>query len=228
MKQKPLPDKYYFYPISLFGLLLTLVLSFLAFNQVTGIKKAWFLVFQVFIGVLLCLLPFLVERRFKLLISSYFKKTYWLFLGLSVFLGTGLSFYLRIRYWDKMLHAFSGMVLTILGLGVLSLLMPKFKHLSTATILLFSFFFAMTLGVYWEFYEFTFDGLLGLNMQQFATITGRNLVGRHSLMDTMSDLFANALGASLFTLYCAFKMNRSNDWLQHFFFISTKEPRVTK
>lgn len=174
------------------------------------------------VGVLLCALPFLVERLLKIKASSFFKKTYWLFILLSIFLGTGLAFYLKVRYWDKSLHAFSGMMLVVLGLGLLSPLMPRFKHLSTATILLFTFFFAMTLGVYWEFYEFTFDGLLGLNMQQFATITGRDLVGRQSLMDTMGDLFANAIGASLFVLYCHFKVKKEPNWLEIFYFTANK------
>lgn len=222
MKINRLHEKYYYAFVMLFGSALTLFISVKAFNQTDLVKRAWFLVFQVFIGMLLCLFPFLIEPLFKIQTSSLFKKMYWLFIFLSIFLGTGLSFYTKVSFWDKGLHAFSGMLLVVLGLGFLSRLMPRFQHLSRPTLLLFAFFFAMTLGVYWEFYEFTFDGLLGLNMQQFATITGRNLVGRHSLMDTMGDLFANAAGASIFVLYSYFKLKKTPDWIQLFYFTSIK------
>ena len=40
-------------------------------------------------------------------------------------------------------------------------------QLSPFFVAMFAFMFAVTLGVIWEIYEFTFDGLLGLNMQKF-------------------------------------------------------------
>lgn len=222
MNNKIFSEKKYGYFIALFGVALTVFLSIQTLIQEDSLKADWFLVFQVFIGVLLCLAPALVERIFRLRTSLFLKNMYWLFILLSIFLGTGLSFYSRFYYWDKMLHFSSAGLLVLLGLGVLSLLMPKFQHLSLITITLFGFLFAMTLGVFWEFYEFTFDGILGLNMQQFATSTGVNLIGRASLIDTMGDLFMNTAGAASFSFYCYAKVNADNHWLQALSFTPQK------
>ena len=48
---------------------------------------------------------------------------------------------------------------------------------------MFSFCFAVTLGVLWEIYEFSVDYLFGWNMQ------------RSGINDTMTDLMVDALGA---------------------------------
>ena len=53
----------------------------------------------------------------------------------------------------------------------------------------------MTLGVFWEIYEFTFDGILRLNMQKFMLENGTQLIGRAALLDTMKDLIVDCLGA---------------------------------
>ena len=62
-------------------------------------------------------------------------------------------------------------------------------------VLVFAFCFAVTLGVFWEIYEFTFDGILRLNMQKFMLENGTQLIGRAALLDTMKDLIVDCLGA---------------------------------
>ncbi|MGY3767007.1 hypothetical protein ACWOAH_10810 [Vagococcus vulneris] len=203
-----------FYGIALFGIIVMVIFGIKALYQSENSSKYWFVVLEMFLGILLCLLPQLIEQIFKLTTPVVLKNMYWLFILFSVFLGTGLSFYSRFYYWDKFLHFSSAALLVALGFGILSCLMPKFNHLSLGTIILFGFFFAMTMGVVWEFYEFTFDGLLGLNMQRFATSSGKNLVGRAVLMDTMGDLFTNTAGALTFSIFCFFKGKSTPKWLQ--------------
>ena len=72
--------------------------------------------------------------------------------------------------------------------GVPVKLGPKF-------VCLFALCFALTVGVLWEIYEFTFDSLLGMNMQKFRLEDGSELVGRAALRDTMKDLIVDFLGA---------------------------------
>lgn len=74
MKKHGINEIYYYYFVSLFGLLLAIYLSVEAFNETDLIKRAWFLVFQVLVGVLLCALPFLVERLLKIKASSFLRK----------------------------------------------------------------------------------------------------------------------------------------------------------
>jgi uncharacterized membrane protein YjdF len=59
----------------------------------------------------------------------------------------------------------------------------------------FAFCFALSAGAIWEIYEFTFDGLLGLNMQKFLLENGEALVGRAAVVDTMKDLITDAISA---------------------------------
>jgi hypothetical protein len=64
-------------------------------------------------------------------------------------------------------------------------------------IAVFGFMFAVTLGVFWEIYEFIADNLIpGLNMQVVETGT----------TDTMIDMIVNTIGAAVIALlgyfYC--------------------------
>ena len=86
------------------------------------------------------------------------------------------------------LHTFSGLMLGALGFSVVNLLNRTEKvpvHLSPLLVAVFAFCFAVTLGVIWEVYEYTFDGILHLNMQKFAVQNGAPLIGREALKDTM-------------------------------------------
>ena len=71
----------------------------------------------------------------------------------------------------------------------------------------------MAVGVLWEIYEFTFDGILGLNMQKFRLESGEMLIGREALTDTMEDLIVDALGALVMSVvgFFAIRRNRRND-----------------
>ena len=55
--------------------------------------------------------------------------------------------------------------------------------------------FALAAGAIWEIYEYTLDGLMGLNMQHYHLVDGTPLMGRAALYDTMKDLIVDALGA---------------------------------
>ena len=65
---------------------------------------------------------------------------------------------------------------------------------------MFSFCFAVSIGAVWEIYEFSFDGLLGLNMQKFLLADGTPLVGRAALTDTMKDIIVDTIGALIASL----------------------------
>ncbi len=222
MKKIAKQEKITFLIIALFGIIISIMLAVQAISEPEGASNKWFLSFQVLLGVLLCLLPFLLERLFKFKASLFLKIFYWIFILFAVFLGTGLSYYSKFYYWDKLLHFSSAMLLAVLGIGILSVFEPDFKHVSIPTIVLFGFFFAMTAGVFWEFYEFTFDGLLGLNMQRFATSSGKNLIGRAVLIDTMGDLFTNTFGALVFSLLAFIKAKKNQNWLRNLAFTTHK------
>ena len=103
-----------------------------------------------------------------------------------------------IPCWDTILHTFSGAMLGVLGFSLLDIMNNSQKvkvKLSPAFTLLFAFCFALAIGGLWEIYEYSLDGLLGLNMQKFMLEDGTMLVGRAALQDTMADMIVDAVGA---------------------------------
>ena len=136
---------------------------------------------QCILGIVAMMMPTLLENKFKIIIPSYMIILYTIFLYAAIYLGEVKSFYYNISNWDNILHTFSGAMIGALGFSIVTLLNKTEKvpmELSPLFVALFSFCFAVTLGVVWEFYEYTFDGLLGLNMQKFALENGTPLIGR--------------------------------------------------
>lgn len=163
------------------------------------IKSDYALMFiQCCLGVVAMLLPGLFEKRLKLVISSNMMVLYAVFLYCAIYLGEVRNFYYVVPHWDTILHIFSGAMLGALGYSFVVLLNRSerlYFQMTPLFVAIFSFCFAVTLGVFWEIYEFTFDALLGLNMQKFALEDGTLLIGRAALADTMKDLIVDCLGA---------------------------------
>lgn len=169
---------------------------------------------QCILGLLAMFLPVLLARRFEFRLPSTMYVVFVLFLYAAIFLGEVRSFYYTVPHWDTILHTFSGGMLGALGFSLVSWL-NKDKHttlqLSPLFVAIFAFCFATALGTLWEIYEFTFDSILGLNMQKFSLEDGTQLVGRSALSDTMKDLCVDVLGALVVTTvgYLSLKMKRS-------------------
>lgn len=153
---------------------------------------------QCAMGLVVMLVPSLIEHKWKVEIPNFIYILYYVFLYCAVFLGEVFEFYYIVPHWDTILHFFSGAMLGALGFILVTMLNDAEKvkvSLSPVFVSLFAFCFALAAGAVWEIYEFSFDGLLGLNMQKFATENGEQLVGRGALRDTMKDLIFDALAA---------------------------------
>ena len=146
----------------------------------------WMNAFGAFLGVLLTFLPSVIERNAKVLLPTEFELLIVFFMFASIFLGEMQEFYTRFLWWDIFLHTLSGMILGFAGFLIVYILNhEEALHLSMAPrfVAIFSFAFALSLGVLWEMFEFASDSLLGTAMQH------------SSLTDTMTDLIVDALGA---------------------------------
>ena len=142
---------------------------------------------------------------------------YTIFLYCAIYLGEVKSFYYNVPHWDTILHTFSGAMLGALGFSFVTLLNKTEEvpmNLSPLFVVIFSFCFAVTLGVVWEIYEFTFDGVLGLNMQKFALESGEALIGRAALVDTMKDLIVDALGAFIMSIIGYISLKYKKGWIE--------------
>jgi uncharacterized membrane protein YjdF len=115
------------------------------------------------------------------------------------------------------LHGFSGGMLGALAFSFVRLLNNSDRvqvELNPLFTAIFAFCFSITLGVFWEFYEYTFDGMLGLNMQKFLMEDGTAFIGREALNDTMQDLITDAFGALFTSLIGFISLKYKKGWVE--------------
>lgn len=172
---------------------------------------------QCMLGVVVMMIPSIIERKWSIYIPSNIQIMYFIFLYCAIYLGEVKDFYYLVPHWDTILHAFSGAMLGLLGFALVSFLNNS-KHikfvLSPFFVSLFAFCFALSAGAIWEIYEFTFDSLLSLNMQKFALSDGTPLVGQEALADTMKDIIVDAISAlavSVFGYFSLIKKSKERD-----------------
>ena len=158
---------------------------------------------QCTLGAVGMILPFLIERYLHFCVPSGVRAVYFAFIYCAIFLGEVLSFYYIIPFWDGILHAASSVMLTALGISIANHLCRNNAarvRLTPALLCFFAFEFAVSVGVLWEIYEFSFDTILGLNMQKFRTAGGDLLIGKEALFDTMKDLIVDTATALVTSL----------------------------
>ena len=170
---------------------------------------------QCVLGLVTIHLPSILERKLRFELPSLLYGFYIVFLYCAIFLGEVRSFYYLVPKWDSVCHFFSSMMTGFFGLMVVTIL-NRNKHvtmdLSPFFLCLFAFCFSVTLGSLWEIYEFTADGLFGLNMQKFMTAQGELLVGHEALRDTMKDIIVDVLGALLASAIGMFSIRHGLGW----------------
>ncbi len=168
-------------------------------------------------GILIMFLPGIISRRFSVRIPSGIYIMFIIFLFCAIYLGEVRSFYYHFRHWDALLHGVSGAMLGALGFSFVTLLNKEERvpvNLSPIFVALFAFCFAVMLGVLWEFYEFSFDSLLNLNMQKYALADGTLLEGRNALANTMKDLVVDAIGALAISVLGYISLKYKKGWLE--------------
>ena len=172
---------------------------------------------QCAVGILAMGCPTLLRRRWGLVSPSRMMILYAVFLYASIYLGEVRNFYYRIPHWDNILHGFSGLMLGALAFSVIQLLNKSDRvpvTLSPLFVAVFTFCFAVTVGVAWEVYEFAADGLLGTNMQKFGPWDGAAFSGRAALHDTMADLILDALGGLIMALVGYVSLKFQKGWVE--------------
>lgn len=173
------------------------------------------MIVQCLLGIAAMLLPGWLGRKWRLEFPSMMVLLYVLFLYAAVYLGEVRSFYYRFKNFDSVLHASSGVMLGALSFSVVQLLNRSSNvKLSPLFIAIFAFAFASTLGIFWEFYEYAVDGLLGLNMQKFLLEDGTPLVGREALKDTMKDFMVNAIGSGFISVLGYISLKYKKGWVE--------------
>ena len=96
-----------------------------------------------------------------------------LFIFAAEILGEVNHYYTRIPGWDTILHTMNGFLCAAIGFSLVYLLNRGSKNvnLSPFYLTLVAFCFSMTIGVVWEFFEFTMDQFFLVDMQKDFTVT---------------------------------------------------------
>lgn len=197
-------------------LILQLILSVeLGFSVYRG---QWFNVFLIIAIVVLMQVPVFIGRRLRIDIPSEFQILAIVFVFAALFLGEVRSYYIKLWWWDILLHASSGLLLGIFGFLLVYVLNENPRadlNLKSRFVAFFAFLFAVATGAIWEIFEFSVDQLFGATMQ-------KPMAGDPSgLTDTMWDLIVDTLGALLISVLGWWYMNHPQAsfierWIQKF------------
>jgi len=165
---------------------------------------------QIFVAVITLALtyyPSLLEKKFKVYLPSTMQIIITLFIFAAQYLGEMKDFYRLFSWWDIMLHTISGVIIGVIGFMFVYLLNEKYGtgvNLSPFFVAMFAFCFAVTVGVFWEIFEFGVDRIFNLNMQKFRYPE----LGDNGLLDTMIDLIVDSIGALVTVVIGYFYMRK--------------------
>lgn len=121
-----------------------------------------------FLSLVLFTLPTFIESKFRIKLPDVFEIIVYFFIFSAEILGEINNFYGIIPFWDTMLHTINGFLAAGVGYSLFNLLNKNSKHikLSPAYLSLVAFCFSMTIGVVWEFFEYTMDKVFLVDMQK--------------------------------------------------------------
>ncbi len=121
------------------------------------------------LALCLFLIPSFLERKLKIELPTVLEVIIFLFIFAAEILGEINAFYIRFPFWDTMLHTVNGFLCAAVGFAMVDILNqnPKIKFtLSPLYLAVAAFCFSMTVGVLWEFFEFSADCFVHTDMQK--------------------------------------------------------------
>lgn len=190
----------------------------------------------MFLGILtliLFMVPQFLDKKLSVTIPVGLETVILIFIFSAEILGEINAFYVKIPIWDSILHTTNGFLMAAIGFALIDLFNRSEKFsikMSPYFVAFFAFCFSMTVGVLWEFFEFSMDQFFGLDMQKDWIVTAINSVKLNpiganvpihvdvqsvvingeqwnlggyldiGLIDTMKDLIVNFIGAVVFSV----------------------------
>lgn len=120
------------------------------------------------LSLILLMLPLIIQKKFKINLPNILEIIIYLFVFSAEILGEIYNFYIHFQNWALILHTLNGFLCAAIGLSLIDLLNRHVKsfNLSPLYVAIFSFCFSMTIGVLWEFGEYTLDKLFFTDAQK--------------------------------------------------------------
>ena len=172
MKKKETPEKKKKEPIYQNKTTLTVYLvlrALVIFVLVrAALRRDFESVFMCGLTLVLMILPSFFSHKLNVELPTTLEVIILLFIFAAEILGELNSFYVRVPNWDTMLHTLNGFLCAAIGFALVDLLNESDRFsfkLSPAYLALAAFCFSMTVGVLWEFFEYTGDRVMGWDMQ---------------------------------------------------------------
>lgn len=134
-----------------------------------ALKGNWHSVALCFLTLVLFTLPTIVSRAFKVKLPTTLEIIVYLFIFAAEILGEIQNFYGIFKHWDTMLHTLNGFLSAAIGFSLIDILNRTERFhikMTPAFVALVAFCFSMTIGVAWEFFEYTADRYFNLDMQK--------------------------------------------------------------
>ena len=139
-------------------------------------------VFLCVLTLFLFTLPSFLERKIRIDIPNTLEIIILVFIFASEILGELGCFFINVPNWDSILHTTTGFLCAAFGFALIDILNRNDKikfQLSPIYVALVAFCFSMTIGVLWEFFEFSVDRLFHMDMQKDTIV--------HSIGSVMLD-----------------------------------------
>lgn len=140
------------------------------------------------------LLPQFVENRLNIDIPTTLEVVIFVFVFAAEILGELQSYFIKYSNWDTILHTSSGFLCAAVGFSLVDLLNRSDNakvQLSHGYLAITAFCFSMTIGILWEFIEFSADRLFLLDMQKDTIV---NQISSVSLDPTNSNISITVKG----------------------------------
>ncbi len=233
MKTKKRKKTWFFYNFSRIFIGIALILSCLGMiltKDDSQRSRFAFTATQSLLFLVCLFIPRIIEKTAKIYISNILLIIFLIVCICHFILGEICEFYIHIKFWDSVLHTFTGVTLSILSFSILNLMNNNLKgiKLSPLFVAFFAVFFTLSIGVLWEIIEYTADGLFKTNMQRYMnSITLVPFEGREALKDTMKDLMLDAAGATVFAVIGYFALKHEKNIFKGFE-ITQKDDSIEK
>lgn len=165
--------------------------------------------------------PLIVEKCWKIAVPVAMELLFLLFCGAAFILGEICEFYIIFKWWDDLLHAFSGCFIACIGFVIISVINARedtTMRLSPGFIAFFAFILSLACECVWEMVEYAIDYFFKTNMQRFVNdVTKEAFIGRQALRDTMVDIILVFAGSLFICIvgYLDMKLNKSK--FTHYF-----------
>ncbi|MBQ8281112.1 MAG: hypothetical protein IJZ25_01755 [Lachnospiraceae bacterium] len=132
------------------------------------------------LALLLLFIPPFVEKKFKIDLPTAMEIVVYVFVFCAEILGEIECYYVKFSIWDDMLHTVNGFMFAAFGFCLIDILNRnnRFRfQLSAGYLAIVAFCFSMTIGVLWEFAEYSVDHTIRFDMQkdtivkEFSSVT---------------------------------------------------------